>query len=91
MRFPICVFVSTYICVCLFVDDPHVCVRLPICVFVCVVHTLSRHATSQEAKQRYRIDASQIYAVGHSNGGLMSQVMACQHSDLFNGMATDNK
>ncbi len=38
-----------------------------------------------EAQVRYRVDPENIYAIGHSNGGLMSQILACQHSDLFKG------
>lgn len=36
----------------------------------------------------YRINASQIYMVGHSNGAMMTYRMAGEHADLFAAIAT---
>ena len=40
----------------------------------------------KEAKSKYSIADDQIYAFGHSNGGLMAQILTCQESDIFSGM-----
>lgn len=42
----------------------------------------------QEAKQRFNIDAGQVYVVGYSNGGFMSYRMACDSADLVTGIFT---
>lgn len=39
-----------------------------------------------EAKANFNVDPEQVYAIGHSNGGLMAQILVCQESDTFKGM-----
>lgn len=40
-----------------------------------------------ELQAEYPINASRIYLAGYSNGGMMSYRLACEHSDLFAGVA----
>lgn len=35
-----------------------------------------------EAKSKYNVDASKVFAFGHSNGGLMAQILVCQESEV---------
>jgi polyhydroxybutyrate depolymerase len=37
----------------------------------------------EDIEANHRIDRSRVYAVGHSNGGMMALRMACQASDVF--------
>lgn len=37
--------------------------------------------------QRYRVDASRVFATGMSNGGMMSHRMACEAADVFRAVA----
>ncbi len=41
-----------------------------------------------EAKTRFTIDPARVYLVGHSNGGFMSYKLACEHADVFAGIAS---
>jgi len=41
-----------------------------------------------EAKTRFTIDPQRVYLVGHSNGGFMAYKMACEHADVFAGIAS---
>ncbi|TFJ83030.1 hypothetical protein NSK_005655 [Nannochloropsis salina CCMP1776] len=41
-----------------------------------------------EAHSKYRVDSEEIYVVGHSNGGLMAQVLGCHHSHTFKGFVS---
>jgi polyhydroxybutyrate depolymerase len=36
----------------------------------------------------YPVDASAVFAIGHSNGGFMSYRMACERADLFAGIVS---
>jgi polyhydroxybutyrate depolymerase len=51
-------------------------------------------AVVADLQRRYAIDAGRIFAMGMSNGGMMSHRLACEASDLFAGIAavagTDN-
>jgi len=38
-----------------------------------------------EAKANFNVDPEQVYAFGHSNGGLMAQILVCQENDTFKG------
>ncbi|HEU5288070.1 MAG TPA: prolyl oligopeptidase family serine peptidase, partial [Candidatus Limnocylindria bacterium] len=40
-----------------------------------------------DLQQTYPIDASRIYLAGYSNGGMMSYRLACEHAELFAGIA----
>jgi polyhydroxybutyrate depolymerase len=40
-----------------------------------------------ELQAQYPIDASRIYLVGYSNGAMMSYRLACEHAELFAGIA----
>jgi len=40
-----------------------------------------------EAKANFNVDPEQVYAFGHSNGGLITQILVCQENDTFKGMA----
>ncbi len=40
-----------------------------------------------ELQAAYPIDATRIYLAGFSNGGMMSYRLACEHGDLFAGIA----
>lgn len=40
-----------------------------------------------ELQAEYSIDASRIYLAGYSNGGMLSYRLACEHSELFAGVA----
>lgn len=37
--------------------------------------------------QRYRVDASRVFATGMSNGGMMSHRLACEAADVFRAVA----
>jgi len=41
-----------------------------------------------EMKTLFNVDPMRVYLIGHSNGGFMSQRMACEHSDTFAAIAT---
>ncbi|MCX9155682.1 prolyl oligopeptidase family serine peptidase [Niveibacterium sp. 24ML] len=47
-----------------------------------------------DLQRRYAVDAGRIFAIGMSNGGMLSHRLACEASDLFAGIAavagTDN-
>ncbi len=45
-------------------------------------------ALIEEAKQRYNIDASRVYLIGHSNGGFMSYRLACELGDQITAIAS---
>ena len=40
-----------------------------------------------EVESKYKIDPKRIYATGFSNGGIMSQRLACDASDIFTAIA----
>ncbi len=39
-------------------------------------------------KQNYKVDPDRIYLLGHSNGAMMAHRLACEHADLFAGVAS---
>ena len=39
-------------------------------------------------KGSYRVDASRVYIVGHSNGGFMAYRMACEHADQITAVVS---
>lgn len=43
-----------------------------------------------EAQANFRVDARRVYLFGHSNGGFMSYLMACQASDVITAIASLN-
>ena len=45
----------------------------------------------QEAKSLFKVDTSRIVAVGHSNGGLMAQVLGSSDSNIFTGEYKEHK
>ncbi|MCB6183942.1 prolyl oligopeptidase family serine peptidase [Leeia sp. TBRC 13508] len=51
-------------------------------------------AVVEYMKQHYSVDARRVYAIGMSNGGMMSHRLACEASDVFTAIAsvagTDN-
>jgi len=42
----------------------------------------------KEAVEKYPVDRRNIYVVGFSNGGFMANRLACNHSELFSGVAS---
>lgn len=51
-------------------------------------------AMIEKIKSTYNVDSKKIYAIGMSNGGMMAYRMACEHAEVFSGIAsvtgTDN-
>lgn len=45
-------------------------------------------AVVEDVKKRYRIDENQVYATGMSNGGMLTQRLACEAADLLAGAAS---
>ncbi|MFO0748323.1 MAG: PHB depolymerase family esterase [Myxococcota bacterium] len=41
-----------------------------------------------EAKARWHVDPTRVFAFGHSNGGFMAHELACHHADLFAAIAS---
>jgi polyhydroxybutyrate depolymerase len=39
-----------------------------------------------EAKLGLNVDSTQVFIVGHSNGGFMAHQLACDHADVFSGI-----
>ncbi|MBN8219391.1 MAG: prolyl oligopeptidase family serine peptidase [Spirochaetes bacterium] len=49
---------------------------------VAFIRNLVEHLTRE-----YKIDRRRVYATGYSRGGMMAQLLACDASDLFTGIA----
>lgn len=45
-------------------------------------------ALIDDVKQRFNVDASRVFVVGHSNGGFMAHRLACELSDRVVGIAS---
>ncbi len=41
----------------------------------------------ERLQERYNVDPDRIYLTGASNGGMMTQLMGCRHSDVFAAIA----
>lgn len=42
----------------------------------------------EEVIKTYKVDPERVYLLGHSNGAMMAHRMACEHADLFAGIAS---